>query len=57
MRNKTLKYINWDILQNIFPAKKLKTQPAFTCLKLRRNTRTRCEICSKLTIKGPKRRH
>ena len=40
------------------------TQSAFTCLKStiyllkvnNRNTRTRCEICSKLTIKTPKRR-
>ena len=31
------------------------TQLEFTCSKL--NTRTRCEICSKLTLKIPKRRH
>ena len=30
------------------------TQSAITCSKLR--TRTRCEICSKLTIKKPERR-
>ena len=34
------------------------SQPAFTCLKLieARSTRTRCEICSKLTMKIPERR-
>ena len=33
------------------------TQPAITCSKLtNRNTRTRCEICSKLTIKITERR-
>ena len=33
------------------------SQPAFTCLKLieARSTRTRCEICSKLTMKIPER--
>ena len=32
------------------------TQPAITCSKLNNiNTRTRCEICSKLTIKIPER--
>ena len=35
------------------------SQPAFTCLKLieARSTRTRCEICSKLTMKIPERCH
>ena len=34
------------------------SQPAITCSKLtKKNTRTRCEICSKLTIKIPERRH
>ena len=33
-------------------------QPAFTCFKVsNRNTRTRCEICPKLTIKIPELRH
>ena len=34
------------------------SQPAVTCLKLieARSTRTRCEICSKLTMKIPERR-
>ena len=37
---------------------KKTSQPAFTCFKLNnRNTRTRCEICSKLIIKTPERRH
>ena len=31
------------------------TQPAITCSKL--TIETRCEICSKLTIKRPERRH
>ena len=31
------------------------SQPAFTCSKV--NTRTMCEICSKLTIKTPERRY
>ena len=35
------------------------SQPAVTCLKLieARSTRTRCEICSKLTMKIPERCH
>ena len=33
------------------------TQQIFTCSKLTTNTRTRCEICLKLTIKTPERRH
>ena len=33
---------------------KNSTQPAFTCSKL--TIETRCEICSKLTIKIPERR-
>ena len=33
------------------------TQPVFTCSNFKkRNTRTRCEICSKLTIKIPEQR-
>ena len=33
-------------------------QPAFYLFKVNnRNTRTRCEICSKLTINTPERRH
>ena len=35
-----------------------KTQPAFTCSKLTiEKLEQRCEICSKLTIKPPKRHH
>ena len=36
-----------------------KTQPAITCSKLtnNKNNRTKCEICSKLAIKIPERRH
>ena len=34
---------------------KSNTRPVFTYSKL--NTRTRCKICSKLTIKTPERRH
>ena len=34
----------------------LWSQPAITCSRLYRNTRTRCEICSKLTLKTPERR-
>ena len=37
---------------------KLSPPPACIYLvKVNRNTRTRCEICSKLTIKTPERRH
>ena len=35
----------------------MASQPAFTCSKLTKETlEQRCEICSKLTIKTPKRR-
>ena len=38
--------------------KTMMSQPAITCLQVHnRNTKTRCEICSKLTIKIPERRH
>ena len=36
---------------------KARTQPVFTWLKSTMNTRTMCEICSKLTIKTPERCH
>ena len=32
-------------------------QAGIYLLKVNRNTRARCEICSKLTIKTPERRH
>ena len=36
----------------------VSTQPAITCSKLTTETlEQRCEICSKLTLKTPKRRH
>ena len=34
-----------------------ETQPTFTRPKVNRNTKTRCEIYSKLTVKTPDRRH
>ena len=41
-----------------FVAKLLRNPAGIYLLKVNnRNTRTRCEICSKLTIKTPERRH
>ena len=37
--------------------KMVNTQPAIIFKVNNRNTRTRCEICSKLTIKIPERHH
>ena len=47
----------WSIFEKLESSKKFSiTQPAFTCSKLAIETlEQRCEICSKLTIKTPKR--
>ena len=48
-------YLNKIVNRCIDPLE--PSQPAFTCSNLAETLEQRCEICLKLTIKMPKRRH
>ena len=58
VRGNNKPHITSFIREKIMTRSKLKNNPAGNCMfKVNnRNTRTRCEICSKLTIKTPERR-
>ena len=53
-----MQVVNKKVLRGIFKNFKITVPAGIYLLKVNnRNTRTRCEICSKLTINTPERRH